>query len=135
MVRVALVALWLSCTASLAVATVLPASGADAVRTPPELAGPRAATADSDTTYPSIPVEALQYSNYTLFLDPAPNVATKEFAFFYTSIPDTNLGYGRVRGLFHLIYQRSGGPQQHETTFGHAWSYDLIRWSVDTLAF
>ena len=51
-------------------------------------------------------------------MDPAPNVVTKEFAFFYTSIPDTNIGYGRVRGLFHLIYQRSGGPQSHEITFG-----------------
>src|SRR5206468_2642303 len=26
-------------------------------------------------------------------------------------------------------------PQSAETTFGHAWSQDLIHWAVDTLAF
>lgn len=133
MVRVALVALWLSSTVSVAVATVLPTTGAAFPLTAP--AAPHATAADSDTTYPSIAVEALQFSGHTLFMDPDPSVVTKEFAFFYTSIPDTNIGYGRVRAMFHLIYQRSGGPQWHETTFGHAWSSNLIQWSVDTLAF
>jgi len=40
-----------------------------------------------------------------------------------------------VRGLFHIVYQRSGGPQEAETSFGHAWSTDLRNWAVDTAAF
>lgn len=98
--------------------------------------GPAAAdTAAGDSSRPVIAVEALQFFNYTLFLDPAPNVATKEFALLYNGVPDTNIGPGRVRGMFHLIYQRSGGPQSGETSMGHGWSTDLIHWTVDTLAF
>ncbi len=78
---------------------------------------------------------ASQYTSYSLFLDPDPYVVTKEFAFFYNTVPDPARGLNRVRGLFHLIYQRSAGPQQAETIFGHAWSTDLKRWAVDTLAF
>ena len=78
---------------------------------------------------------ARQYTSYSLFLDPDPYVLTKEFALFYNTVPDPARGLGHVRGLFHIIYQRSGGPQQDETVFGHAWSTDLKRWAVDTLAF
>jgi hypothetical protein len=73
--------------------------------------------------------------SYALFVDPDPFVYTKEFAFFYNTVPDPSQGPGGTRQLFHLIYQRSGGPQANETTFGHAWSTDFNNWLVDTLAF
>lgn len=76
-----------------------------------------------------------QYVSFSLFLDPDPFVITKEFALFYNTVPDPARGPGRVRGLFHIIYQRSAGPQQGETMFGHAWSTDLKSWAVDTMAF
>lgn len=97
-----------------------------------------AAVADTvppDTSRPVIAVEALQFPSYTMFLDPSINVATKEFALYYNGVPDTNIGPGAVRGMFHLIYQRSGGPQSGEIMFGHGWTQDLIHWVVDTLAF
>lgn len=78
---------------------------------------------------------ALVFNDYNLFLDPNPYVVTKEFSFVHTSTPDPVLGPGKQRALFHLIYQRSGGPQATERTFGHAWSRDLRTWFIDTLAF
>jgi hypothetical protein len=78
---------------------------------------------------------ALVFNNYNLFLDPNPYVVTKEFSFVYTSEPDPSLGPGKRRALFHLIYQRSNGPQASERIFGHAWSRDLRNWWIDTLAF
>lgn len=92
-------------------------------------------TTSGDTLRPVIQVEALQFFDHTLFLDPAPNVATKEFSLYHNSVPDTNVCHGCVREMFHLIYQRSGGPQSGENSMGHAWSQDLIHWAVDTLAF
>ena len=71
---------------------------------------------------------------FSEFFDPDPYVSTKEFALAYTPPPDSG-GRGIPHGLFHLIYQRSGGPQSGEIMFGHAWSVDLASWSVDTLAF
>jgi hypothetical protein len=62
-------------------------------------------------------------------------VATMVFAFFYNTVPDPVGHPGRWRGLFHLVYQRSVGPQHAETLFGHAWSADLRNWAVDTAAF
>lgn len=82
-----------------------------------------------------IPVDVLVGLHFVQFLDPDPHVYTKEFAFFYNSVPDTVGNPGHRRDLFHLIYQRSGGPQKQETTFGHAWSEDLFHWVVDTVAF
>jgi hypothetical protein len=73
--------------------------------------------------------------SFLQFLDPDPHVVCKEFAFFYNTVPDSTAGSSGTRGLFHLVYQRSGGPQAAETTFGHAWSTDLRNWTVDTLAF
>ncbi len=84
-------------------------------------------------TFDSLP--AAGFPAYSLFVDPDPYVVTKEFTLIYNTVPDTTLGPGGVRELFHLIYQRSAGPQRLETTFGHAWSADLTNWSVDTLAF
>jgi len=78
---------------------------------------------------------AFVFNDFNLYTDPNPFVVTKEFSFVYTSVPDASLGVGKRRALFHLIYQRSGGPQASERTFGHAWSRDLRFWLVDTLAF
>ena len=79
--------------------------------------------------------QALYYSGYVLFLDPDPHVVTKEFAFYYNTVPDTGADRHQRRDLFHLVYQRSLGPQAAETLFGHAWSRDLLHWVVDTAAF
>src|SRR5213595_174532 len=61
---------------------------------------------------------SLQYPNYGLFIDPDPEVVTKEFALYYNIIPDPTRLPGGARGLFHIVYQRSGGPQEAETLFG-----------------
>ncbi len=145
MVRVALCALVLMSIASpvVAAAPSRPGHSPDGVRSSADIsrlpfAGPRAVFIDTipaDSGRPVIVVQAEQFPRYSFFLDPAPTVATKEFSMFYNGIPDTNIGPGRVRGMFHLIYQRSGGTQQAETAFAHAWSPDLVTWSVDTLAF
>jgi len=79
--------------------------------------------------------QALYFSGYFMFLDPDPYVLTKEFAFFYNTVPDTGVDRHKMRDLFHLIYQRTAGPQAGETMFGHAWSRDLFHWVVDTAAF
>ena len=73
--------------------------------------------------------------HFSFFVDPDPYVSTKEFSLFCNSVPDSTLGPDSTRRLFHMVYQRSGGPQAQETVFGHAWSSDLTNWSVDTLAF
>jgi hypothetical protein len=78
---------------------------------------------------------ALSFPGGLLFLDPDPYVATKEFALFHNTVPAPAQGPGARRELFHIVYQRSGRPQASERTFGHAWSSDLVRWKVDTLAF
>ena len=84
---------------------------------------------------PVIRRQALTYSTHMLFIDPNPYVANKEFTFHHNIVPAPSLGPGGRRELFHLIYQRSAGPQAAERMFGHAWSADLRRWSVDTAAF
>jgi len=78
--------------------------------------------------------QALQAASSSLFLDPNPSVVTKDFAFVFNRViaPPPHTGW---RGLFHLVYQRSQGSASSETTFGHAWSWDLQNWAVDTLAF
>src|ERR1051326_4515594 len=107
---------------------------APAPATAPHRAGPRAAG-----PAPRIRVllrrPPLQYPNYALFVDPDPEVVVKEFTLFYNTIPDSTRLPGGARGLFHIVYQRSGGPQAAETLFGHAWSTDLRNWAVDTAAF
>jgi hypothetical protein len=50
-------------------------------------------------------------------------------------LPDTMIITPRLRQLYHLIYQRTGAAHNLETSFGHAWSADMRRWIVDTLAF
>jgi hypothetical protein len=82
-----------------------------------------------------IPDDALISVHFWMFLDPDPNVYTKEFALFYNTVPDTSVHQGGHRDHFHLIYQRSYGPQASERTFGHAWSTDMNHWVVDTAAF
>src|SRR5712691_9687899 len=83
------------------------------------------------------------HPTYSVYHDPDGDVSVKEFAFFRNVVlhPDTTVTPDgmvivlRPRDLFHLIYQRSGGLHIAETTFGHAWSVDLLHWVVDTLAF
>jgi hypothetical protein len=82
-----------------------------------------------------VPQTMRLFPTYWLFLDPDPYVVCKEFSLFYNLVPDPARGPGKQRGLFHLMYQRSAGPQSRETLFGHAWSTDLRRWAVDTSAF
>jgi sucrose-6-phosphate hydrolase SacC (GH32 family) len=80
---------------------------------------------------------------FSVFHDPDGDVSVKEFTFFRNVIvspdtfmtADTTIISVRLRELYHLVYQRSGGLHIHERTFGHAWSADLVHWSVDTLAF
>jgi len=83
------------------------------------------------------------HPTYSVFHDPDGNVSVKEFAFFHNYVshldtvvtPESTTVTVRSRQLFHFIYQRSGGTHIAETTFGHAWSADLLHWVVDTLAF
>jgi len=83
------------------------------------------------------------HPTYSVFHDPDPSVSVKEFAFFHNLVshldtlitPDTTIVTLQSRQLFHFIYQRSGGAHIAETSFGHAWSPDLLHWAVDTLAF
>ena len=83
-----------------------------------------------------IPFQSLYFtSGFYEFLDPDPYVLTKEFAFFSNTVPDTGVDRRLRRDLFHLVYQRTAGPQAAETMFGHAWSRDLFHWVVDTAAF
>lgn len=90
---------------------------------------------DPSPQRPLIRRPALIYNSHILFIDPNPDVFTKEFALFHNVVPAPGLGPGRTRELFHILYQRSGGPQSGEKSFGHAWSADFRRWTVDTLAF
>src|SRR5215472_1058815 len=91
------------------------------------------ALASPTPPHSEIRFQALYFTaGYFLFLDPDPYVVTKEFAFFHNTVPDTSGGRHDRRDLFHLIYQRSAGPQEGETMFGHAWSPDLFHWVVDT---
>src|SRR5881397_1956808 len=83
----------------------------------------------------AIPAAVTSGQHFSFFVDPDEFVSTKEFALFYNRVPDSTLGPDSTRRLFHLVYQRSGGPQALETVFGHAWSTDLSNWLVDTLAF
>jgi hypothetical protein len=83
----------------------------------------------------AIPVTSVIGIGYGLFMDPDPHVFTKEFAVFHNTTVDTTGGGAVWRDLFHLMYQRSGGPQAAETWFGHAWSADFLHWVVDTAAF
>ncbi len=67
--------------------------------------------------------------NAAVYVDPNPGADTKDFAFFYNHGVTTP-------GLFHLMYIRSiQVPAKVETTLAHAWSRDLVRWTVDTTAF
>lgn len=84
------------------------------------------------------------HPTFSVFHDPDGDVSVKEFAFFHNAIahPETTVTPEgdrtiqiRLRELYHLIYQRSGGQHIAERTFGHAWSSDLLHWAVDTLAF
>jgi sucrose-6-phosphate hydrolase SacC (GH32 family) len=83
------------------------------------------------------------HPTFWVYRDPDGDVSVKEFAFYRNVVPhaDTTVSSDSVvisvklRELFHLIYQRSGGLHRSERTFGHAWSPDLLHWAVDTLAF
>lgn len=87
--------------------------------------------------YDVLHVTSVPRNSAWVYMDPDPDVSTKEFAFVLNQVPDpdTTRGPGRLRDLFHLVYQRSGGLNAAETRFGHAWSPDLLHWSVDTSAF
>jgi hypothetical protein len=93
------------------------------------------ARAEPPPPHSEIAVDMRVGLHFAIFLDPSPNVLTKEFAFFFNTVPDTIGNPGGQRDLFHLIYQRTGGSQVEERTFAHAWSEDLYHWVVDTLAF
>src|SRR5690349_3851232 len=83
------------------------------------------------------------HPSFWVYHDPDGDVSVKEFAFFRnvvahtdtTVLQDSMVVTVRLRELFHFIYQRSGSIHIAETTFGHAWSPDLLHWAVDTLAF
>ena len=83
------------------------------------------------------------HPTFSVFHDPDGDVSVKEFAFLRNVVtyPETTVTEDsvniqvRLRELYHLVYQRSGGLHALERTFGHAWSADLVHWSVDTLAF
>ena len=105
------------------------------------LAGwPRASRAQSSTPFHT---NSEIHPSFWVYHDPDGDVSVKEFAFFRNivahtdtiTIGDSVVVHVRLRDLFHLIYQRSGGLHLAETTFGHAWSPDLLHWAVDTLAF
>lgn len=82
-----------------------------------------------------VETESIEASSFSLFTDPDTHVVTKDFAFVFNRVLDPNSSPPKWRQLFHLVYQRSGGPQGGETHFGHAWSQDLSTWKVDTNAF
>jgi len=92
---------------------------------------------------PPFHINSEVHPTFWVFHDPDGDVSVKEFAFFRNAVshtdtittPDSVVVVRRLRELFHLIYQRSGGLHIAETTFGHAWSPDLLHWAVDTLAF
>lgn len=92
-------------------------------------------TATGRASASTLPVLSETYGSASFFIDPSSNVLTKEFALFHNTVPAPSRGPGGTRKLFHLIYQRSHGPQAAETLFGHAWSEDLSHWVVDTSAF
>src|SRR5262249_32607283 len=92
---------------------------------------------------PLFQIDSEIHPTYSVFHDPDADVSLKEFAFFRnvvihvdtTGTGDSLVIVGHPRELIHLVYQRSGGLHSAETTFGHAWSPDLLHWTVDTLAF
>ena len=100
-------------------------------------------TGHAQSAAPVIRVDSELHPTFSVFHDPDGDVSVKEFAFFHNVVvhrdtlmtPDSVITTVRVRDLFHLIYQRSGGLHIAERTFGHAWSADLLHWTVDTLAF
>ena len=102
-----------------------------------------AAFVRADSSDPVYPVNAEVGPNFWLFHDPDHNVSTKEFTWFHNvvthydtlALPDTTIITPHLRQLFHLVYQRAGGTHAAENTFAHAWSEDMLRWTVDTLAF
>ncbi|MBI5169595.1 MAG: hypothetical protein HZA61_08915 [Candidatus Eisenbacteria bacterium] len=102
-----------------------------------------AGLAHGDSSDPVYPVTVETTPNLWSFHDPDRNVSTKEFTWLHNvvthydtlSLPDTTIVTPRLRQLFHLIYQRTGGVHSGENTFGHAWSGDMAHWVVDTLAF
>ena len=83
------------------------------------------------------------HPTFSVFHDPDGDVSVKEFALYRNVVshhdtlgtPDSMVIVVHPRDLYHFIYQRSGGRHAAETTFGHAWSPDLVSWTVDTLAF
>ena len=97
----------------------------------------------SQGTTPVFRVDSELHPTYSVFHDPDGDVSVKEFTFLRnvvfhrdtTITPDGVIISVRLRELFHIVYQRSGGLHRFETTFGHAWSADLLHWVVDTLAF
>ena len=106
------------------------------------LAGwPHASRAQGST--PLLHTSSEIHPSFWVYHDPDGDVSVKEFAFFRNAVahldtvetPDSAVVTVHLRELFHLIYQRSGGLHIAETTFGHAWSPDLLHWTVDTLAF
>ena len=106
------------------------------------LAGwPHASRAQGST--PLLHTSSEIHPSFWVYHDPDGDVSVKEFAFFRNAVthldtvvtPDSVVVTVHLRELFHLIYQRSGGLHIAETTFGHAWSPDLLHWTVDTLAF
>lgn len=102
-----------------------------------------AALVRGDSTDPIYRTLAEVHPGFSVFHDPDGNVSTKEFAWMHNVVthydtlflPDTMIITPRLRQMVHLIYQRTGGTHGGETTFGHAWTGDMLHWAVDTLAF
>src|SRR5262249_32606287 len=82
-------------------------------------------------------VNTVPHPAYSVYFDPFGDVNCKEFTLVHNAVPDPDTAGGRraLRGLFHLVYQRSGGHQAAERLFGHAWATDLKNWTVDPAAF
>lgn len=97
----------------------------------------------ADSSDPIYRTLAEVHPGFSVFHDPDGNVSTKEFAWMHNVVthydtlflPDTMIITPRLRQMVHLIYQRTGGTHGGETTFGHAWTADMLHWAVDTLAF
>lgn len=105
--------------------------------------GASLAKARADSSDPVYRVFSEVGPNFWLFHDPDQNVSTKEFTWLHNvvthydtlTLPDTTIITPRLRQMFHLVYQRAGGTHAAENTFAHAWSANLVQWTVDTLAF
>lgn len=97
-----------------------------------QLAASAGATSAAPLPADAVTVQTTSTATSSIYKDPNPVVYPKDFAFYYNTVPNP------WRGLFHLFYIRHNKnlpDNLNETSFGHAWSSDLVTWGVDTLGF